>query len=168
MAKSTYLNLELTEDNPYVSDWANTINGVGEDENKSNAQLVDEFAGKFAGGTAGQVFVKSQSNNFAGEWKDIDNGGKVAVPASGAVEQEILPDKFYDFTGSITSLTITLGSAIDGRENEYKGQFTTGATAPTVSFPASVSWIGGAFPTMQANKRYQFSILNGIGVIVGV
>lgn len=167
MAKSTFLNLELTEDNPFFEDWCNTINGNKDGGDKSNAQLVDEFAGKFAGGSVGQVFVKSLDENFSGEWKDIDNSGRITVPTNGEVSQMILPDKFYDFTGNITSLAVTLGTPVDGRENEYKGQFITGTTAPNVVFPASVKWVGG-FPIIEANKTYQFSILSGLGVIVGV
>lgn len=167
MAKSANLGLELTEDDPLFSDWHESINGNGDDDNKSNAQLVDEFAGKFTGGSAGQVFVKSAAANFSGEWKNIDNGGKVVIATSGDVSKTILPDTFYSFTGELTSLEITLGDEIDGRENEYKGQFVTGSAVPTVSFPSTVSWVGGSFPVIEENKTYQFSILSGIGIIVG-
>lgn len=167
MAKSTYLNLELTNDDPYTTEWCGNINGVGEGENKSNAQLVDEFAGKFAGGSAGKVFVKSSNNNFEGEWRDIDNASKITISTDGEVSALLSPDKFYDFTGDLTSLSVALNTAVVARENEYKGQFATGATVPTVTFPENIVWVGG-FPMVEANKKYQFSILNSIGVIVGV
>lgn len=170
MAKSDNLGLEILDSdaNPNLDNWVHSQNGNGEGENKSNAQLIDEFAGNFVGGSAGQVFVKSSDKNYEGEWKNIDNGGKVVIDAAGVVTQAIQPDKFYLFTGTLTSLIITLASEVEGRENEFKGQFATGSSAPTVSFPETVSWVGGAFPTIEANKTYQFSILGGIGVIVGV
>jgi hypothetical protein len=196
MAKSTYLNLELTDTNtPLFRDYRKALNGVGEGANQSNAQLVDGFAGKFAGGSSGQYLKKSGANNFVMEWETpdsaptedsqkllesgaaftaianakaaVDTGSRVVVATNGAVSQELAPDKFYSFTGTLTSLTLTLGSEVSGRENEYKGQFSTGGTAPTVTFPNGVSWVGGT-PTIEANKTYQFSILDNIGVLVGV
>lgn len=192
MAKSTYLNLELTENNSTLfRDYRKAINGVGDGQNQSNAQLVDGFAGKFAGGSSGQYLKKSGANNFAMQWetpddaptenshkllesgaaftavKAVDTGSRVIVATDGSVSQELIPDKFYSFTGVLTALVLTLGNAVTGRENEYKGQFSTGATVPTITFPSGVSWVGGE-PTIAANKTYQFSILDGIGVLVGV
>ena len=196
MAKTTYLNLELTENStPLFRDYRKAVNGVGTGSNRSNAQLIDEFAGKFAGGTANQYLKKSNSNNFGMEWESadsapvqnsaklltsggahtaienaksaIDTGSRVVIATDGAVTQELAPDKYYSFTGTLTALVLTLGSAVAGRENEYKGQFATGSTAPTVTLPSGVSWIGGE-PTIAANKTYQFSILDNIGVMVSV
>lgn len=169
MAKSTNLALELTEsEETLFEDWRNAINGNGTGENKSNAQLIDEFAGKFAGGSVGKMLVKKSNGDFDFEWQEIyDNGATAIVENSGAVIAIIEPDKFYSFTGELTSLAISLGNAVSGRENEYKGQFSTGNTAPTVTFPSSIVWVGGNI-NIEANKTYQFSILNGIGVLVGV
>lgn len=191
MPKTTHLNLELTNDNQTTFlEYREMLNGVGEGENKSNAQLVDDFAGKFAGGTSGQYLGKSGDGNFALEWKTpdsiptkdseellqsggaydaiqaADTGSRIVVSDSGAVAKTLKPDKFYSFIGELTSLTITLETAAEGRENEYKGQFLTGSTAPTVTFPEGISWVGGE-PSIKANKKYQFSILDNIGVIVG-
>lgn len=107
------------------------------------------------------------ADNISNAVAAVDNGSEITIDAAGIVSQELSPDVFYNFTGALTSLTITLGTAVAGRENEYKGQFISGATAPTVTFPLNIAWIGGAF-TIEASKTYQFSILNGIGVIVGV
>lgn len=191
MPKTTHLKLELTNDNQTTFlDYREKLNGVGEGDNKSNAQLVDDFAGKFAGGASGQYLGKSGNGNFALEWRTpdsvptkdsekllqsggayeaiqaADTGARIVVADSGAVTKTLFPDKFYSFTGELTSLTVTFGAGVEGRENEYKGQFLTGNTAPTVTFPAGVSWIGGE-PSIKANKTYQFSILDNIGVIVG-
>lgn len=196
MAKSTNLNLELTDSNNILfRDYRKALNGVGENDDKSNAQIIDEFAGKFVGGTPAQYLKKSSNAKFDMEWEtaddtpaensdkllsskgafdaintaksEVDTGSSVTVTDSGAVVRELVPDKFYSFTGGITSLNITLGASKAGRENEYKGQFVAGSVVPTVTFPNTVSWVGGA-PVIEANKTYQFSILNGIGVIVGV
>ena len=47
MPKTTNLGLELTDDNSTkFKDWREKMNGVGSGENKSNMQLIDEFAGQ--------------------------------------------------------------------------------------------------------------------------
>lgn len=57
-----------------------------------------------------------------------------------------------------TSLTISLA---DGNWwNEYRLIFVTGATPPTITFPAGIEWANGA-PTFVANKKYEISVLDG-------
>ena len=47
MPKTTNLGLELTtDDSVKFKNWREAINGVGEGENKSNMQIIDEFAGQ--------------------------------------------------------------------------------------------------------------------------
>lgn len=77
---------------------------------------------------------------------------------------ELLPNTYYKW-GTMSALAITLGSEIAGIVNEFCGEFVSGATATTFSVPESVSWPNGL--TVDANRTYQFSIVNGIGVIVG-
>ena len=62
----------------------------------------------------------------------------------------------YDITIG-ESLTITLNAPTDLTvTNEYQGSFDTGATAPTVTFPADVIW--AETPSVEANTHYEFNI----------
>lgn len=141
MPKSPYLGLELTDSSSTIfQDWREAINSS---DPSSNAQIIDSWA------------------------QNSDNTNMVTVSDSGAVAQALLPNVFYNFTGTLTSLTITLSPAIVNRECEYKGQFLSSSAVPTVTFPNGITWIDN-FPAIEANKTYQFSILNSIGVIVGV
>ena len=65
--------------------------------------------------------------------------------------------------GEVSSLDITLGEGKDGVINEYMFQFTSGATATTLVLPADIKWVSA--PNIQANKIYQVSIINNLGVI---
>ena len=69
--------------------------------------------------------------------------------------------------GIIESLTITLATPQDSqRVNEYMIEFVSGTTPTTLTLPTSVK-----FPSaysIEANKTYQISIINNIGLIVGV
>ena len=72
----------------------------------------------------------------------------------------------YHLWGTVTALNISLGSGTAGYLSEYMFEFTSGATATSLNLPASVKW--PAQPTIATNKRYQVSIINDIGLIVGV
>lgn len=76
------------------------------------------------------------------------------------------PNKFYVW-GSVSSLNITLGTPSDAYVyNEYLFQFASGSTATTLSLPSSVKW--QTEPNIEANKTYQVSIVDNIGLIIGV
>ena len=65
-------------------------------------------------------------------------------------------NKVYDITIG-ESLTLTLNAPTDLTvTNEYQGSFDTGATAPTVTFPADVIW--AETPSVGANTHYEFNI----------
>lgn len=65
--------------------------------------------------------------------------------------------------GEVATLDITLGEPKEGVVNEYMFQFTSGATATTLALPADIKWVSA--PNIQANKTYQVSIINNLGVI---
>jgi hypothetical protein len=43
-------------------------------------------------------------------------------------------------------------------------QFSTGSTAPTITWPSGITWFGGSAPTINENKTYQISIQNNLAV----
>lgn len=45
-------------------------------------------------------------------------------------------------------------------------EFVSGATTTTLILPSSVKWI--ETPTIESNKIYQCSIVNNVGVLLGV
>ena len=66
--------------------------------------------------------------------------------------------------GTVTRLTLTLGTEVTGVANEYLFQFTSGSTATTLSLPSSVKWQEDL--TIEKNKTYQVSILNGFATVL--
>lgn len=101
-----------------------------------------------------------------GEQGDPGIYAEVVTGGSGAVTQAIDPNKLYKF-GECTSLTVTFNAGTDGQTNEYMFEFVSGATATTLSLPSSVKWQDGEAPEVEANKTYQVSVLNNLGVIGG-
>lgn len=83
------------------------------------------------------------------------------VEVTGATPtQTLAPNTFYEFTGAVTSLTLTLGTPIDGIANIYAFSFTAGADNPTISLPASVT-IDGT-PSISQGDYVEFSIMNNV------
>lgn len=72
-----------------------------------------------------------------------------------------LPDVAYNL-GTVTgTVTFALAAPVNGQLNHYFWMFSTGGTAPTITWP-TVTWAAGSAPTVAANKKYEISILNGV------
>ena len=93
--------------------------------------------------------------NELNKYLDIVKLPVVETPASGTTVA-MDANKVYDITIG-ESLTLTLNAPTDLTvTNEYQGSFDTGATAPTVTFPADVIW--AETPYVEANTHYEFNI----------
>ena len=136
--------------------------------NYADVSLSDDTDGIYILAKDADGDKKIPVSDFLSLVASVDTGSSVEVESGGEISQELNPGVFYNFTGDISSLTISFADAEEGRENEYKGQFSTGESAPTISFPNGIVWVGGEFPEIEAQKTYQFSVLNNVGVIVGV
>lgn len=91
---------------------------------------------------------------------------KISVVQTSASTIEINSNTFYKF-GEVASLNITLTSITDNTiYNEYMFEFVSGATATTLTLPDTIKWL--ETPTIDANKIYQCSIVDNIGLLVGV
>jgi hypothetical protein len=65
--------------------------------------------------------------------------------------------------GEVRYLELTFADAEEGKANEYMAQFTSGETATTLVLPSTIVWLSE--PNIQANKIYQLSVINNLGVI---
>ena len=74
------------------------------------------------------------------------------------------PNVVYDL-GSVTgTVTFSLATPSDANiANHYYWTFDTGSTAPTITWPSGISWVGST-PSVIANKHYDISIMDGVGV----
>lgn len=64
----------------------------------------------------------------------------------------------YQWTVNPTSITLTLPSAPTDPRGEIVLKFTTGSTAPTVTWPSGLKWANGEEVTIEASTVYEFSI----------
>ena len=102
--------------------------------------------------------LKKPATDAANELNKYLDIVKLPVVETPVSETTVAMDanKVYDITIG-ESLTITLNAPTDLTvTNEYQGSFDTGATAPTVTFPADVIW--SDTPSVEANTHYEFNI----------
>lgn len=95
----------------------------------------------------------------------INPAKESTIPSDG-----MLPNIIYALGTLSGAVTISLATPADSTIcNHYFFTFETGATAPTITWDASItSWMGGSAPTINANKHYEVSVLNGVGVYMEV
>lgn len=170
------------------SDW-NANSGVAQILNKPTIPTVPAISTDISSDatsdtkTASPKAVKTYADSVAGDTNVIetvkvnstaltpDANKAVDVKTHDAVVNHGTSDTTFALTpnvlhtwGTVTALTLTLATPTDNTiVNEYMVQFTSGATATTLSLPSTITWV--ATPNIQANKTYQVSIINNLGVI---
>ena len=80
----------------------------------------------------------------------------------------MLPDVVYKLGTLTGNVTFSLASPITGNTNHYFWTFTTGTPAPTITWPANITWAGGYGPALSESKYYEISIMDGIAAYMEV
>lgn len=82
----------------------------------------------------------------------------------------MLPNILYNFGELEGDTTFLMATPEDATiVNHYYWMFDTPSSAPTITWPAGITaWFGGSAPTINADKHYEISVLNGIGAFMEV
>lgn len=154
--------------------------GILDDVNTYIEEHKDDFKGET--GDSGVYIGNEEPTNDANVWVDTDENptdvlsreeveelideSKVSIITPDMTTLEIEPNKYYQF-GEVTELNITLKQPTDTTIlNEYMFEFVSGETATTLTLPNTIKWLEE--PSIEADKTYQCSIVNNIGVLLGV
>lgn len=78
------------------------------------------------------------------------------------------PNTLYNLGVLSAATTIVMAAAFDNDiANVWSWTFSTGATAPTITWPNQITmWADGAAPTIEANKYYEINVMNGLACVV--
>ena len=108
------------------------------------------------------------SNGMSVEDSMGNKSDKIAVVSHGTNDTTfVLTPNVMHRWGTVGSLTLTLGQVSDESVyNEYMFEFVSGDTATNLSLPETVSWVSE--PSIEPGYTYQCSIVNNVGIIVGV
>lgn len=81
----------------------------------------------------------------------------------------MLPNRQYALGELSGDTTFAMAAGSPGVTNHYFWTFSTGTTAPTITWPAAItSWYGGSAPTISASKHYEVSVLDGVAICMEV
>jgi hypothetical protein len=108
--------------------------------------------------------TKSDLDNYATK-SDLDNYQPLITSVNietGAISN-MEPNRLYIINGQVSSVSVSSVKNIKGAYNEYMLQFTAG-TDCTFSWPNTLKWANNLAPIFEANKTYNISILNNLGV----
>lgn len=160
-----FYNIQKLEDKltwNYVIYKGNLVEDVVEEfgENKkivmSQKAVTEQFALTNNNVAQLQDTVNTINNNYR---------KKVVSISSTETSKTIDANTYYKW-GTMSTLTISLNTNVDSSIlNEYMFEFASGSTPTTLSLPSSIKWLNGLTPIIQANKTYQVSIVNNLGVI---
>lgn len=129
----------------------------GDIGNKGDAFTYDDFTPEQLKTLQDKVVESSKEVAMVevNKYTDLVKLPNIEVPVSGDTVT-LEPNKVYNIAIG-ESLTLALTPPTDTTiTNEYQGSFDTGATAPTVTFPADVKW--AETPSVEANTHYEFNI----------
>lgn len=71
------------------------------------------------------------------------------------------PNIYYSF-GEVATLALEFSEGDSTKVNEYMFSFISGETATVLTLPSSVQWVNEL--TVEANKRYEISVVDNIGL----
>lgn len=128
--------------------WNDTTLTITSASGTSSANLKGEKGDK---GEVGPVGPKGEAGKVE---LSID---KIQSADNGEINANI----FYDF-GLVSDLSLTFIEGDSDKVNEYMFSFTSGATPTVLTLPANVQWANEL--TIEANKRYEISIVDNIGL----
>lgn len=124
------------------------------------------------------IALYSQKASVAGTEKIPVSDTEYITPAQIAAQVKVAgssmpvggfePDVVYELGTLSGTVTFALAATVAGNINHYFWTFETGSTAPTVTWPAGLTWADGTEPVPGASKSCQVSILGGVAVYMEV
>lgn len=123
----------------------------------------------------GELIFNGDGTKFLandGSYKTIETDSSSGSAAYPLVEHgtsdttfTLTPNTFHVWD-EVASLDLSFGDETSGVANEFLFQFTSGATATTLTLPDDIKWV--STPDIKENMIYQCSIVNDIGIFVEV
>lgn len=124
------------------------------------------YNSKYTGEQVEQL-LDQVANGNNGSGGDSSSGGAYSEVNHGTSDTTftLTPNTFHVWD-EVASLTLDFGSETSGVANEYLFQFTSGATATSLTLPDDIKWANDSAPTIEANMIYQVSVLKGLASVL--
>ena len=149
------------------SDW-NANSGVAQILNKPTIPDVSGKADKVVGANSGDVATLDGTGNITDSGLSVFDFFVMVEDAS-TPPASMAPNTVYQYgtlAGNTTFPPLATPTEPD-IANVYCWTFATPATAPTITWPVAITdWAGGSAPTINASKKYEVSVMDGLATII--
>ena len=131
-------------------------------------QDVSGKADKVVGANSGDVATLDGSGNLTDSGLSVFDFFVMVEDAS-TPPASMAPNNVYQYgtlAGNTTFPPLATPTEPD-IANVYCWTFATPATAPTITWPVAITdWAGGSAPTINASKKYEVSVMDGLATII--
>lgn len=118
----------------------------------------------------GRDLCKARYTKTNGEWGfDSTKIFPLATPLQNSMPQSgMVANTVYELGELNSATTFALLPATDNTiANIWYWTFSTGSTDPMITWPQQITmWADGEAPTIEANKRYEISVMDGLACVV--
>lgn len=156
----------------YTEQYKGTVTGVkmnGSTKNPSSGvvdlgtvitahQTLKTINGESIVGNGNIVISGGSSSGGSGAYAEVNHG-------TSDTTFTLTPNTFHVWD-EVASLDLSFGAGTSGVANEYLFQFTSGATATTLTLPDDIKWANDTAPTIAENMIYQVSVLKGLASVL--
>ncbi len=155
--------IEINEDKSYNSNtnFAVIPTKTSQLENDSNfvsSTNIKTINGESILGSGNITISGGGTSGGSGAYAEVNHG-------TSDTTFTLTPNTFHIWD-EVANLTLTLGSETSGVANEFLFQFTSGATATSLTLPDDIKWANDSAPTIAENMIYQVSILKGLASVL--
>ena len=105
-----------------------------------------------------QVASGGSSSGGSGAYAEVNHG-------TSDTTFSLTPNTFHIWD-EVASLDLSFADEQAGVANEFLFQFTSGATATTLTLPDGLKWANDSAPTIAENMIYQVSVLKGLASVL--
>lgn len=152
----------FSETDPTVPAWAkqSTKPSYSYSEITDKPAIPDELS-DLSDDTTHRTVTDAEKSDWNGK---ADNISKVTVATSGAVSQVLSAGVFYEFTGALTSLTLSL-AATTLAAPIYAGKFTADSSGCTLVASSPIV-VGSDVPEIEDGESYEFNIFDNVLLMI--
>lgn len=135
------------------------IDLTGKQDKLVSGTNIKTINGESILGSGNIVISGGSSSGGSGAYVEVNHGTSDTTFA-------LTPNTFHVWD-EVASLDLSFADEQAGVANEYLFQFISGTNPTSLVLPDTIQWANGE-PSFEANKTYQVSIVNNIGLIVSV
>lgn len=164
MEGATALGIKSVNERYGLFEWVEGNGNVGLQVGRSDGQasayhlMLNPLGGNVGVGTPSPAYKLDVAGDIRGA--SVTTTLQTSQPSGG-----MLPNRQYALGELSRDTTFAMAAGASGATNHYFWTFSTGSTAPNITWSSTITKWDGAAPTINANKYYEVSVLDGVAYV---